>query len=314
MLPVSINKPKIDDDDDDDIYVNYIHERKSSIDSTDTDDSYEPIFNTICFIENSKKENSSYSYYTYDLLNYLSSTPRIDKNISYKNINYIYYINNSLFLPFLQFYFPTRQEEEFPLCERKGSFVQDDCIYTFYEITNESMQSLNKNWLSFTVDEILNKNKAGDQVKKFIKKQQHVLFLKDEEGNLVETPVVAYYNKSTIISKSDPFSIMGPYYYLDVEERPNAKRFALFLGRLYVPMNFPKAGWDKSSLKNGLLRENDGTNKYYRHTIKISDHDGNWTHKYDSVYLGKLDLDDGGLLIEHSQWVVKSLEQFLLLE
>ena len=102
-------------------------------------------------------------------MNYLSSVPRIDKNISYKNINYIYYINNTLSLPFLQFYFPARQEEEFPLCERKGSFVQDDCIYTFYEITNDSIQSLNKNWLSFTVDEILNKNIKNDEIALCIK-------------------------------------------------------------------------------------------------------------------------------------------------
>jgi hypothetical protein len=79
-------------------------------------------------------------------------------------------------------------------------------------------------------------------------------------------------------------------------------------------MNFPKDTWDKSLLKRQQLREHDDKNKYYRHTNRISDHDGNWTNHYDSVYLGKLELDNGESLREHSQWVVKTVEQFVLLD
>jgi hypothetical protein len=149
-----------------------------------------------------------------------------------------------------------------------------------------------------------------------MQRNKFVVVLKHENGTIIETPVVAYCNRDGNISKSVPFSIMGPYYYFDVEEKEknDSKRVVIFLGKLYVPMNLPNEEWDRSLLKSELLREINDPDKYHRQTIRISDHDGNWTHEYDSVYLGKIELDDGRVLSQSFQWVAKSLEQITLLD
>ena len=42
--------------------------------------------------------------------------------------------------------------------------------------------------------------------------------------------------------------------------------------------------------------------------MRISDHDGKWADKYDSVYLGNVELDDGSYLIKQLG-VVKEYDQ-----
>ena len=43
--------------------------------------------------------------------------------------------------------------------------------------------------------------------------------------------------------------------------------------------------------------------------MRISDHDGKWTNMYDSVYLGRTELDDGTFLKNTPIWVVKNYNQ-----
>ena len=56
-------------------------------------------------------------------------------------------------------------------------------------------------------------------------------------------------------------------------------------------MNFPFDDYDKSLMKQDLLRENTN-NPLIRQTLRISDHDGNWTKEYDSIQCDR----KGGLI------------------
>jgi hypothetical protein len=253
--------------------------------------------------------------FKYGLLDYLQDTVPTTLKVESKQ-THIYSINYKGDFPFLEFYFPKSNGSEFPLCERKGLIVDGTCVHEFYEITtkNEKLNLLDK-WFCFTVDEIINKKKTNKNIRLFMLKHPFCLILLDNERKVVETPVVAYKRPTSENIKSRPKdAIMGPYYYFNVEERPNYQRVALFLGKIHVPMNFPKDDWDKSQLKKDLLKEMDETNKYIRNTMRITDYDGNWTAENDSVYLGKLDLDDGTSLKESSQWVVKNIKQIVALD
>jgi hypothetical protein len=46
-----------------------------------------------------------------------------------------------------------------------------------------------------------------------------------------------------------------------------------------------------------------------RQTLRLSDHDGNWTKDYDSYYIGKLELDNGMVFPDGPLWVIKKYEQ-----
>jgi hypothetical protein len=246
------------------------------------------------------------------LLDYLQDTIPTTLKVESKQ-THIYSINYKGDLPFLEFYFPKSKWSEFPLCERKGLIVDGTCVHEFYEMTQQT--NIIDHWFCFTVDEIINKKKTNKNIRLFMLKHPYCLILLDRERKVVETPVVAYKTRHHINIKSRATdSIMGPYYYFNVEERPNYQRVALFLGKTHVPMNFPKDDWDKSQLKKDLLREMDETNKYIRNTMRITDYDGKWSAVNDSVYLGKLDLDDGTSLKESSQWVVKNIKQIVALD
>lgn len=87
-------------------------------------------------------------------------------------------------------------------------------------------------------------------------------------------------------------------------------RYALFLGNNLVKMNYPNDDIDESEIKKAELikTENIGNScdyVYEKMTLRISDHDGLWKQKYDSVYLGKIELDNGEYLRNTPLYVVK---------
>ena len=65
---------------------------------------------------------------------------------------------------------------------------------------------------------------------------------------------------------------------------------------------------DKSEIKKQRLQDETLDQKLERLTMRISDHDGKWTDKYDSAYLGNLELDDGTFLNKQI-FVIKEYEQ-----
>ena len=73
-------------------------------------------------------------------------------------------------------------------------------------------------------------------------------------------------------------------------------RFALFMGNTKYVENAPNDSIDESEIKKYRLTDNELDRKKEIMTLRISDYDGIWAKKYDSIYLGKLELDDGSVL------------------
>jgi hypothetical protein len=90
-------------------------------------------------------------------------------------------------------------------------------------------------------------------------------------------------------------------------------RYALFLGNNLVKMNYPNDHVDESEIKKAKLINSENAEKtennddyvYEKMTLRISDHDGLWKQNYDSVYLGKMELDNGEYLRDAPLYVVK---------
>jgi len=87
-------------------------------------------------------------------------------------------------------------------------------------------------------------------------------------------------------------------------------RYALFLGKNLVKMNYPNDDIDESEIKKSKLIEKENVGNSYDYvyekmTLRISDHDGLWKQTYDSVYLGKMELDNGEYLRNTPLYVVK---------
>jgi hypothetical protein len=85
-------------------------------------------------------------------------------------------------------------------------------------------------------------------------------------------------------------------------------RFALFMGYSKYIENFPNDTYDLSSIKEEKMSDPFLNKTYEILTQRISDHDGLWSIDYDSIYLGKVQLDDGNYLENTPLYVVKKFE------
>ena len=181
----------------------------------------------------------------------------------------------------------------------------------------------------------------------FFTQHNEFLYLENQLGKVYESPVVAYrgtyaenatFMSTFGVSCSQSDAVMGPYYYFtdyinamkqgivpSEEQLANSEfkkylsadnkykhgsvlRFALFLGTTKVVLNRPSDNIDESPMKQHLL-SNHETSSMARLTMRISDYDGTWTNQYDSVYVGKVDLDDGCKYMNSPLWVVKDYSQ-----
>lgn len=171
--------------------------------------------------------------------------------------------------------------------------------------------------------------------------------LYDKNELAIENPIVCYsgVHKSKLkftgifgVGKAETDGVVGPYYYFTTYEKSiesggwsknycqefrNEKkitedgtgkydrggivRFAVFLGSQKVLLNYPEDKFDNSLYKNEKLK--DGERSIERQTTRITDYDGIWTELYDSVYVGKTELDDGRILTDAPFWVVKDYDQ-----
>jgi hypothetical protein len=82
-------------------------------------------------------------------------------------------------------------------------------------------------------------------------------------------------------------------------------RSVIFLGVNKVPTNYPEDDVD-NSFHSSILSSIDNENVQIN---RISDHNGLWSYKYDSVYIGKLLLDNGKFINGAPLWVVKDYNQ-----
>jgi hypothetical protein len=183
----------------------------------------------------------------------------------------------------------------------------------------------------------------------FFIKNESITYLYDEENKPYEVPVVGFVGKQTekkinftmIFGESakDKSAIVGPYFYFTSFHRairqggwshdykPETKyailitdengkykkggiiRFALFVGKTKYIENAPNDPTDESEIKKQRLEDNNLDKKKEIQTLRISDHDGIWSKTYDSVYLGKLELDDGSFLEDTPMLVLRDYEQ-----
>lgn len=230
----------------------------------------------------------------------------------------------------------------------KGYTNDNNNVYLFFdcsglELDGFKMSRMNDLWMT-TMDEIINQQKIcnfpiEDKVLEFFYNHMELLFLKDTKGNTFENPTVLYAGtsrkqlefKTTFgISTSGKEALMGNYFYFT--DYQNAVkhagwlnepagcggliRCAVFLGRMKVCMNNQNDDIDESKLTQDMLLRFDENSEEYK-TVKllmrVSDRDGFWTENYDSVYLGKMDLDDGSVFNEYPLWVIKDYYQQIVL-
>jgi hypothetical protein len=86
-------------------------------------------------------------------------------------------------------------------------------------------------------------------------------------------------------------------------------RFALFTGKTkYIENNIDIQN-DDSYIKRDRLNDTTLNSNYEKMTLRISDHDSIWTKTHDSLYLGKIELDDGSFIKESPIIVTSSYNQ-----
>jgi hypothetical protein len=189
----------------------------------------------------------------------------------------------------------------------------------------------NSTWLTL-VDEIISHQhvcniRIDDETANFLILNDTMCFLMDQTGKNYEIPIVCYAGKpKTQLSftcafgetRSNKNSILGPFYYFfdfftafknspvvkqlvysetatagDPDETAGVVRFAAFLGATRFIENRPGDPIDTSDIKQQRLEDKLLNATHERLTMRISDHDGNWSQKYNSAFLGNPELDDG---------------------
>ena len=68
---------------------------------------------------------------------------------------------------------------------------------------------------------------------------------------------------------------------------------------------------DESIIKSQLISANNLNNLYENLTLRITDYDGKWAKKYDSIYVGDIELDNGEKMKNTPIYVVKKYEQHI---
>lgn len=229
----------------------------------------------------------------------------------------------------------------------KGFIEFNNEIYLFYDCTNSKIgthriDKMNDLWLVL-MDEIINTRKICNYtidplVSNLFLQNPDLIYLTDSKRVKYEIPVSVYTGRhdSKIdfvsvfgVSRNDNEydALLGQYFYFTdyetainmIENNPSKKngviRFALFMGHTKVPMNLPNDCPDLSEKTQKLLLNDITTTtdayKRVRSSLKISDRDGKWTEDYDSVYIGKLILDNDyeSESINGPYWVSKEYEQ-----
>jgi hypothetical protein len=84
-----------------------------------------------------------------------------------------------------------------------------------------------------------------------------------------------------------------------------------------IPVNNREDRIDESRITQEMLIEYGDINSKEYNSLKllmrVSDRDGLWREHYDSVYIGKIELDDGSFFDKYPLWIVKDYEQQVML-
>jgi hypothetical protein len=229
-----------------------------------------------------------------------------------------------------------------------GYTNDDDNLYLFFDcsglqLDGFKMSRMNDLWM-VTIDELINHQSVcnfpiEDSVTEFFNNNLQLLFLKDNEGKTTEIPSVMYagvprkdysFANTFGVSPAGSDALMGNYYYFTDYQNAIKKsgwlnesagcgcliRCAVFLDKMKFVRNNPNDKVDESKLTKDILLNCDENSAEYKNAkllLRVSDRDGLWTKEYNSVYLGKMELDDGTIFNEHPLWVVKDYEQQVVL-
>jgi hypothetical protein len=224
--------------------------------------------------------------------------------------------------------------------EFKGFIHEDDNnIFMFFDCSHMvvdtlRMTEINDLWL-VTMDEILNHQhvcgfKINEYISSFFHKNTDLCYLTNKQGIHYSIPKIVYSKCETRqISFISTFGIpiktdiFGNYYYFtdyDSAIKTNNGfgliRCLLFLGKTKIVTNLEN---DTSDISKQLLKNNlDDTylSDNYIQTkmmMKVTDWDSHWTLNYDSLFIGKVILDDGSIFDRGPMWVVQNYEQYCVL-
>jgi len=224
-----------------------------------------------------------------------------------------------------------------------GFYKYENNLYLFFYITNCEKKITNTYsnspvWLAI-VDEIVNHKKicnlhVEENLIHLFTSNDDFCFLVDENNNSYEIPVVGFIGTSNDMvnfkyafgeSSQNKNAILGPYFYftnfsnaftsknLLLEDSTKVNecliRFALFTGQVKYIENNIDDPIDESEVKTQRLQDSTIDQNIERLTMRISDHDGLWSKKFDSTYLGKVELDNGEYLKNTPMFVIKYYEQ-----
>jgi hypothetical protein len=211
-------------------------------------------------------------------------------------------------------------------------------LYLFFEITCFKAQLddiyLNSRLRFVLIDEIVNRMNVCNipinysVINLFCTQDADFCFLVDENNLKYEIPVVAFTSKQNNRlnyayvfgeSKSDNNEMFGPYYYFkdfyktfehatSSIEITGIVRYALMLGTVKYVYNSPDDSIDMSEIKVAKLVDENVNQHLERLTMRITDYDGKWADKYDSIHLGQLVLDNDEILNKQIT-AVKEYEQ-----
>ena len=221
-------------------------------------------------------------------------------------------------------------------------------LYLFFDCSNYKLDGVKMNrandlWV-VTIDEIINQQKAcnfiiDNFVIDFFKNNNELLYLTDTHDEVYETPIVLYSGCSRKnlefmttfgITPSGIDALMGQYYYFtDYQNAIKMSgwldenvgwggliRCAIFLGKMKAIMNHVEDNVDESIATQNILSTFDQNSKEYKKNalmLRITDRDGLWAKDYNSVYIGRIELDDGSIYDDYPLWVVKDYEQQVML-
>jgi len=215
-----------------------------------------------------------------------------------------------------------------------GYYVYENSLYLFFDIT-QCEPAVNDVY-KYTpcrfalIDEIVNHENVCNividtEVIELFHLNDDLCFLTDENDEIYETPITAYTGSpKTHVNFRYVFgepcqnrnAILGPFFYftslgnaLNTEGADCIIRFALFTGSMKYCENSVSDPDDNSDIKMERLQDPNLSTKLEGLTIRITDHDGEWSKTYDSIYLGEVELDDGNYMKGAPFIAIKTYEQ-----
>lgn len=221
----------------------------------------------------------------------------------------------------------------------KSIYLYFDC--SSFEISTASLSRNNDLWLVL-MDEIQNHGsvcgyKVDEDVRNYFNSNSNELCVLNDRGHVYESPIVAYSGCNRKMFEFESFfgvspagedGMFGNYQYFTdyINAFKNAGwndttvggivRYAIFPGNMQVKLNNKDDPEDGSIQTYELMKELDTNSKEYKKNMlqmRINDRGGVWTINHDSVYVGKLELDDGSYFEDYPLWVVKEYDQHNIL-